>query len=484
MYLNTLFSPVERALMAELTRSGIMSACPEWQGAKNAACVIQDHFISGRKEHDVAYIPRVSIYSMKRVLAEAASGGGLALTRLADMFMLGVGLPELPDASAYLRSCAVTHDFNRDHLAQLIKSARVATRKIRMAYGDEYGYLMPAKYVSWLLHVRDYWLKSGVRLDVGDADCAPVLLVYRRANLNGKFKLVDGFTTFGEDVMPLSIGPHLMRRSCKVKRSFEDDRLRKFMHVGVLAVVSFDKKVKHDYDIPVSVEYALKHVSDLPDDIIADDLYCDRLKEYSAHRRDNDAFIAARDTVARIQKSWDVPDRVSVEFRAGVYAQVQLKVNTFLDTDEDNDKGLSVVRFTNDAEAVNKHCDEIFDCLGGKVYNQYVSALTDMYTWTTRQDMYERHVDDFARSVISSGPVTSLRFHAVDMAALDISEVSPFSSKYETVESALTQYGFDLAKNIGTLKPTGSRCWKFTLTGTEPNVSGNAKQKKRRKIRR
>lgn len=481
MYLNTIFSPTERAIMAELTRVGIMSECPDWQGAKKAACVIQEHLISGRKQHDIAYIPRVSIANVKRVISEAASGGGLALTRLADLFLLGIGLPELPEASAYLRTCAVQSDYDRDHLAQLLKSARFATRRIRMAYGDDYGYLMPAKYMGWLLHVRDYWLRSGARLSVDHAECEPVLLVYRSASLNGQFELVDGFTAFGEDVMPLSIGPHLLRRSCKVKKSFSDDRLRKFMHVGVLAVATLDRTALDEYDRPVTVSYALKQVSSLSDDLIADDLFEKRLKEYSVHRSETESLVTARSTIAAIQKALIVPDRVSVAFRTGVLAQVQLKINPFLSDDPEDTKGASVVRYTEEAEAVNKYSDEIYECLGGKQYTQYVAALTDMYTWTIRQDMYEKYLDQFAQTVTRKGPVTALRFHAVDMAAIDQSEVSPFSSKYSTVEGALRQYGFELASDVGTLTQTDSRCWAYTTT---KGIRREAKPKKRRKIRR
>jgi hypothetical protein len=231
----------------------------------------------------------------------------------------------------------------------------------------------------------------------------------------------------------------------------------------------------------VSVSYALKQVSSLSDDLIADDLFEKRLKEFSAHRRDKDAFLAARNAVAEIQKSLVVPDRVSVSFRAGVLAQVQLKINPFLSDDPDDKKGASVARFTEEAEAVNKYCDEICDCLGGKVYLKYLAALTDMYSWTIRQDMYEKYLDQYAQTVARKGPVTALRFHAVDMAAIDLSEVSPFSSKYSIVESALKQYGFDLASDAGTLTQTSARCWAYT---TAKEVKREAKPKKRRKIRR
>ena len=440
MYLHDLLSSRLRNVLASwVSVHKLMPAAPGWSGAVSSNGVFSETLMSNHKSYQVNVLPIVPQKSIKRILMDAALGNNMALLRLSEMFELGLGVPVLPEAARWCRAYDPREDEGRAELATLIKSVRYSIRQQRMSYAHDLGGLLPAAYVSWLLHVRSYLVHEDKdRVNCG-SDLVPVLLVYVNRNY-GEFSLCDAFSLFGEDKMAASIGHHITRFPNVVQR-FTDPRLRRRLYVGVLAVASIGDFALADTDFPVSAQYMLNGCHKDDHECIALDLYYEKIQAASEHRR-NGVMPGLRVSFdQRLRRSGLPADRHELVYRAITKGKIRM-----------DGQSLDV--------SVNNLRETLFASVAQAAFERLRSSLQAMFDWYAldrEYDLLTSKCETAAKSLFSS-----VSFYVLGMAQVSAEGVSPFKMDNDFVIEALKGYGFTPANSVYTVRQDNKRNYVVT----------------------
>ena len=456
MYLHDLLSSRLRNVLASwVSVHKLMPAAPAWSGAVSSNGVFSETLMSNHKSYQVNVLPIVPHKSIKRILIDAALGNNLALIRLSEMFELGLGVPVLPSASRWCRAYDPREDEGRAELAALIKSVRYSVRQQRMSYAHELGGLLPASYMSWLLHVRSYFVQEGRQRVTCGADLEPVLLVYVNKS-DGEFSLCDAFALFGEDKMAASIGHHIVRFPNVVQR-FTDSRLRKRLYVGVLAVASLGDFELADTDFPVSAKYVLTGCHRDDPECIALDLFYKKLQAASEHRR-NGVMPSLRLSFDQRLRRTDLPvERHGIVYRAIEKGKIR-KDKEYVDV------------------SVNSLRETLLESVASASFERLRPSLQAMIDWYALDREYDSVLVQCEASAKSL--FNSLSLYVLGMAQVSADGVSPFKMDNDFVVAALKSYGFTPASSAYRVGRDNQS--NYTITPKAADTHVKTKVKKRR----